>query len=196
MRGKDDVDDGNEWITPKRKAIKQTEFKEAKEYANDSYSSNGYAALQAATNEEHALKVFRRYEVGDVTTEYREAKEAYCDNQAVNAGAIWDKLVVPKHRFIYWQIFNTHLLTRDHLQQIIVIPSNLCPVCDSALETHDHLFFTCTYAIQVFATVNKWMGSIQWPRSIAEMVLGCCNIKQNLTNRITNIVLAAALYFF
>uniref|UniRef100_A0A803PL09 Reverse transcriptase zinc-binding domain-containing protein n=1 Tax=Cannabis sativa TaxID=3483 RepID=A0A803PL09_CANSA len=117
------------------------------------------------------------------------------DNQAVNAGAIWDKLVVPKHRFIYWQIFNTHLLTRDYLQQIIVIPSNLCPVCDSALETHDHLFFTCTYAIQVFATVNKWMGSIQWPRSIAEMVLGCCNIKQNLTNRITNTVLVAALYF-
>uniref|UniRef100_A0A803PAJ1 Reverse transcriptase zinc-binding domain-containing protein n=1 Tax=Cannabis sativa TaxID=3483 RepID=A0A803PAJ1_CANSA len=117
------------------------------------------------------------------------------ESQAVNAGAIWDKLVVPKHRFIYWQIFNTHLLTRDYLQQILVIPSNLCPVCDSALETHDHLFFTCSYAIQVFAAVNKWMGNFQWPRSIEEMVRGCCNLKKNLTDRIINTVLAAALYF-
>ncbi|KAF4403448.1 hypothetical protein G4B88_008094 [Cannabis sativa] len=112
------------------------------------------------------------------------------ENQAVNAGAIWDKLVVPKHRFIYWQIFNTHLLTRDYLQQILVIPSNLCPVCDSALETHDHF-----YAIQVFAAVNKWMGNFQWPRSIEEMVRGCCNLKKNLTDRIINTVLADALYF-
>ncbi|KAF4369864.1 hypothetical protein F8388_011734 [Cannabis sativa] len=96
------------------------------------------------------------------------------ESQAVNAGAIWDKLVVPKHRFIYWQIFNTHLLTRDYLQQILVIPSNLCPV---------------------FAAVNKWMGNFQWPRSIEEMVRGCCNLKKNLTDRIINTVLAAALYF-
>ncbi|KAF4396323.1 hypothetical protein G4B88_019123 [Cannabis sativa] len=54
------------------------------------------------------------------------------------ASASWDKLIVPKHKFIFWQILNSQLLTRDYLNRIIAIQSVLCPVCEAEVETHDH----------------------------------------------------------
>ncbi|KAF4347800.1 hypothetical protein G4B88_003139 [Cannabis sativa] len=65
------------------------------------------------------------------------------------ANAIWDTLVLPKHRFIFWQIANSHLLTRDYLHHIMVTPNNLCPVCEAEVETHDHIFFNCYYTSQL-----------------------------------------------
>ncbi|KAF4391511.1 hypothetical protein F8388_008915 [Cannabis sativa] len=64
------------------------------------------------------------------------------------ARAVWDKRIVPKHRFLSSQIANTQLLPRDFLSQIMTISRTLCPVCEVEFETHDHLFFTCSFAKQ------------------------------------------------
>uniref|UniRef100_A0A803QRF1 Reverse transcriptase zinc-binding domain-containing protein n=1 Tax=Cannabis sativa TaxID=3483 RepID=A0A803QRF1_CANSA len=69
------------------------------------------------------------------------------------ARAVWDKRIVPKHRFLSSQIANTQLLPRDFLSQIMTISRTLCPVCEVEFETHDHLFFTCSFAKQVVAFV-------------------------------------------
>ncbi|XP_062094273.1 uncharacterized protein LOC133800332 [Humulus lupulus] len=61
------------------------------------------------------------------------------------ASAIWHRLFVPKHRFISWQAINEHLLTRDKLGKFLDLASYLCPVCDSVTESHQHLFFYCTF---------------------------------------------------
>ncbi|KAF4403387.1 hypothetical protein G4B88_008033 [Cannabis sativa] len=111
------------------------------------------------------------------------------------ANAIWDTLVLPKHRFIFWQIANSHLLTRDYLHHIMVTPNNLCPVCEVEVETHDHIFFNCYYTSQVFEAVNRWLGDIHWPRSTAEMLQLCNNATKDLTQRILNAVMAAVFYF-
>ncbi|KAF4352150.1 hypothetical protein F8388_012274 [Cannabis sativa] len=111
------------------------------------------------------------------------------------ANAIWDTLVLPKHRFIFWQIANSHLLTRDYLHHIMVTPNNLCPVCDSEVETHDHIFFNCYYTSQVFEAVNRWLGDFHWPRSTVEMLQYCSNATKDLTQRILNAVMAAVFYF-
>ncbi|KAF4349634.1 hypothetical protein F8388_003662 [Cannabis sativa] len=62
------------------------------------------------------------------------------------AGAVWDNLIVLKHMFIYWQVVNKHLLTRDYLSRIINIQVELCPICDQEVESHDHLFCSCIFA--------------------------------------------------
>ncbi|KAF4346910.1 hypothetical protein G4B88_018818 [Cannabis sativa] len=90
------------------------------------------------------------------------------------ARAIWDKLVVPNHRFIFWQIANSQLLTQDYLQRIMAIPSHLCPVT---------------------VAINTWLGDFHWPRSTAELLYNCCNMDTGLVFRIWNAVLAATLYF-
>ncbi|KAF4352371.1 hypothetical protein G4B88_010697 [Cannabis sativa] len=92
-------------------------------------------------------------------------------------GAIWDKLVVPKHRFIFWQIVNSQLLTQDYLH---AIPSHLCPVCEAKMETHDHLFFNCNFYLQVSAAVKTWLGDFHWPSLTTELLNSCCNMKQLL----------------
>ncbi|KAF4395244.1 hypothetical protein F8388_001631 [Cannabis sativa] len=117
------------------------------------------------------------------------------ETQIDYAGAIWDKLVVPKYRFIYWQISNSQLLTRDYLHRIMAIPNNLFPVCEADVETHEHLFFNRPYSYQVFEAVNKWLGTFHWPRTTAELLQGCCNTKNDLTKRIINVVMAAVYYF-
>uniref|UniRef100_A0A803QHW6 Reverse transcriptase zinc-binding domain-containing protein n=1 Tax=Cannabis sativa TaxID=3483 RepID=A0A803QHW6_CANSA len=75
-------------------------------------------------------------------------------DKADYARAVWDKLIMPKHRFLYWKIANTQLLTRDFLSQFMTISSTLCPVCEVEFETHDHLLFTCSYAKQGDANLN------------------------------------------
>ncbi|KAF4376141.1 hypothetical protein G4B88_004945 [Cannabis sativa] len=109
------------------------------------------------------------------------------------ANAIWDTLVLPKHRFIFWQIANSHLLTRDYLHHIMVTPNNLCPVCEVEVETHDHIFFNCYYTSQVFEAVNRWLGDFHWPRSTVEMLQFCSNATKDLTQRILNAVMAAVV---
>ncbi|KAF4388828.1 hypothetical protein F8388_019007 [Cannabis sativa] len=109
------------------------------------------------------------------------------------ANAIWDTLVLPKHRFIFWQIANSHLLTRDYLHHIMVTPNNLCPVCEVEVETHDHIFFNCYYTSQVFEAVNRWLGEFHWPRSTVEMLQFCSNATKDLTQRILNAVMAAVV---
>ncbi|XP_062114711.1 uncharacterized protein LOC133825832 [Humulus lupulus] len=66
------------------------------------------------------------------------------------AGTVWNKLLVPKHRFIYWQILNSQLLTRDHLSRIMPIHSAICPVCASVNESHSHLFLECIFTRKLF----------------------------------------------
>ncbi|XP_062116335.1 uncharacterized protein LOC133830374 [Humulus lupulus] len=73
--------------------------------------------------------------------------------------AVWCKLSVPKYRFILWQVINQKLLTRDLLHYCHISVSCLaCPVCESKLESHSHLFFDCIFSKRVFQVVAGWLG--------------------------------------
>ncbi|XP_062103483.1 uncharacterized protein LOC133814552 [Humulus lupulus] len=111
------------------------------------------------------------------------------------AKTVWNKLILPKHRFIYWQIFNNQLLTRDHLCRFMNISSAFCPVCESGLESHIHLFMECVYSRKVFDEVGRWLGFFHWPESCEELTHWCLLAKHNLKNQIINAVISAAWYF-
>ncbi|XP_062085965.1 uncharacterized protein LOC133792073 [Humulus lupulus] len=68
------------------------------------------------------------------------------------AKAVWSRLTVPKHRFILWQSILGHLLTRDNLIKCqILVNSCLCPVCERAEESRQHLFFDCSFSHQLWS---------------------------------------------
>ncbi|KAM6565574.1 hypothetical protein CsatA_024702 [Cannabis sativa] len=76
---------------------------------------------------------------------------------------VWNKMSVPKHRFICWQIVNDKLLACDHLQWVLMqLDSYLCPVCEKADENHSHLIFNCDFSQQVVIQIHAWMGC-NWP---------------------------------
>ncbi|KAF4388532.1 hypothetical protein F8388_012509 [Cannabis sativa] len=108
---------------------------------------------------------------------------------------VWHRLIMPKHRFIYWQVCNNHLLTRDNLRKLMSIDSNLCPVCENEIETHNYLFVDCLYTKRLAAATNSWFGNFQWPKDISELQKGTPKAAFNLRNQLQNAVLAAMLYF-
>ncbi|KAM6551113.1 hypothetical protein CsatB_000921 [Cannabis sativa] len=81
---------------------------------------------------------------------------------------IWDRMVLPKHRFIGWQIVNDQLLTRDNIGKFISITTNLCPVCCLEKETHHHLFVNCCFTRRVIKEIKRWCGFFDWPSDIRE----------------------------
>ncbi|XP_062093932.1 uncharacterized protein LOC133799964 [Humulus lupulus] len=111
------------------------------------------------------------------------------------AGTVWNKLLVPKHRFIYWQILNSHLLTRDQMSRILPIQSVIFPVCASANESHSHLFLDCIFSRKLFGEVSCWLSMFQWPKSYLELQQWCMTAINSLQNQVINAVFAATLYF-
>ncbi|KAF4391651.1 hypothetical protein F8388_005416 [Cannabis sativa] len=107
---------------------------------------------------------------------------------------IWDNLLLLKHRFVYWQIINTQLLTRDFLSKILPLQNILCPVCESEAETHEHIFYNCVFTKQVQREGSSWLGVHSWPSSNTDLSYRCNFKKQDLQNRLLNMVTAAVFY--
>lgn len=79
--------------------------------------------------------------------------------------AVWFYGNIPKHAFILWLAVLGRLATKDRLiqtrfvNQSIIAPN--CVLCDQASEDHQHLFFDCPFAREVWAAfkgINRLHG--------------------------------------
>ena len=67
------------------------------------------------------------------------------------AGLVWFKEEIPRCSFITWLSVLQRLPTRDRLASWgMNVPAH-CVLCSTGLESHDHLFFQCTYASSVWS---------------------------------------------
>ncbi|XP_048494733.1 uncharacterized protein LOC125494897 [Beta vulgaris subsp. vulgaris] len=71
---------------------------------------------------------------------------------------IWNMLNVLKHRFISWLVIQYKLTTIDRLLQIGVVNAAPYQFCASGIESHEHLFFRCTYASSILEAMKNWLG--------------------------------------
>ncbi|XP_019092669.1 PREDICTED: uncharacterized protein LOC104744616 [Camelina sativa] len=63
---------------------------------------------------------------------------------------VWLKEGVPRYSFILWLAIKGRLPTRDRLRTWgLSIPTN-CVLCSDGIETHDHLFFKCSFSARVW----------------------------------------------
>ncbi|GJR89914.1 RNA-directed DNA polymerase, eukaryota, reverse transcriptase zinc-binding domain protein [Tanacetum coccineum] len=63
----------------------------------------------------------------------------------------WSKLIPIKLNIFTWRLFLDKLPTRINLSNRgMDIPCVLCPVCGSKVEPHNHLFFGCSLALDLF----------------------------------------------
>ncbi|XP_062119126.1 uncharacterized protein LOC133832860 [Humulus lupulus] len=123
-----------------------------------------------------------------VTTSVLRAREVQY------ASAIWHRLCVPKHRFISWQVINEHLLTRDNLGKIMELATYLCPVCDSVNESHQHLFFDCSFTKKLQQEVSSWSGYKGWPLTMEAWKIWSTNVDSDLLTLVWNAILSAVFY--
>ena len=89
---------------------------------------------------------------------------------------------------------NDHLLTRDHLGKILELASYYCPVCESVIETHQHLFFDCTFTKKILQEVSSWSGFRGWPLTIEAWKIWSINVCSDLLTLVCNAILSAVYY--
>ncbi|KAL4572398.1 hypothetical protein LXL04_019173 [Taraxacum kok-saghyz] len=72
----------------------------------------------------------------------------------------WSSLVPIKINVFSWRVCLGRLATRTNLSKRgLIIQNNLCPWCNIAEETEDHLFIHCSTAKELQATLITWWGN-------------------------------------
>ena len=71
---------------------------------------------------------------------------------------VWNRLTVPKHRFISWLAIQHRLQTTAKMARIGVSSTSDCLLCGQAPEDHEHLFFKCPYSSRCLTDLKSWLG--------------------------------------
>ena len=80
----------------------------------------------------------------------------------VSSKTQWIKSVPIKVNIIAWKVKLDALPTRLNISRRgIDINSILCPICDSGVESSNHLFFMCNLALQLYRKISHWLLSLR-----------------------------------
>ena len=85
---------------------------------------------------------------------------------------LWAPFVLPKHVIIAWMAIQNNLPTKDRLQAWRLEIEGTCELCHQELETRDHLFFGCSFAVSIWKEMLRncglereslgWDGELRW----------------------------------
>ncbi|KAJ6901054.1 hypothetical protein NC652_026984 [Populus alba x Populus x berolinensis] len=75
---------------------------------------------------------------------------------------LWFRGHIPRHSFILWLACRGRLRTMDRLHSVGIITNNTCILCGNYAESHEHLFFECTFSGTVWRAINT-KAKLQWP---------------------------------
>ena len=109
---------------------------------------------------------------------------------------LWFKGHIPRQSFILWLASLGRLRTMDRLHGITT--NAFCILCGLHVETHEHLFFECTYTGSVWVSVcqranmhwpcKPWMQFLQWAAAHY-------NKKNAIDHLIARLLLSTTVYF-
>ncbi|GJS81519.1 hypothetical protein Tco_0748060 [Tanacetum coccineum] len=115
---------------------------------------------------------------------------------------VWFSHCIPRHAIHMWLVIQQKLKTQDRLRQWDVSPSidlNLlkCPLCDLVPDSHDHLFFECSFSSQVWSKVRVLYGMDAIPPHLSDVVAFIVPLSKGKTvvSIISRIVVAATSYY-
>ncbi|KAJ9536699.1 hypothetical protein OSB04_un000084 [Centaurea solstitialis] len=75
--------------------------------------------------------------------------------------SVWFKGHIPKHAFCLWTACVRRLPTQDRILSWKQEPPDLlCSLCGMVQDSHNHLFFTCNFANEIWTNVRNKM---EWP---------------------------------
>ncbi|XP_018488270.1 uncharacterized protein LOC108858918 [Raphanus sativus] len=89
---------------------------------------------------------------------------------------IWFSQATPKYAFMMWLACLNRLSTMDRIARWNRGVDTTCVLCKNALENRDHLFFECSYSLQLWESLAKGiMGSSftnSWPEIVSIATAG------------------------
>nr|GEX61756.1 hypothetical protein [Tanacetum cinerariifolium] len=104
-----------------------------------------------------------------------------------------------RHAFNLWLVIKGKLKTQDNLRSWDVSSSlaTCCTLCETQLDSHEHLFFDCSFSKQVWCHMRDLAGLSHVPPSL-ELILDIINPmarRKMSSSIISKLVLAASAYF-
>ncbi|XP_022019073.1 uncharacterized protein LOC110919103 [Helianthus annuus] len=115
---------------------------------------------------------------------------------------VWYGQSIPRHSFHLWLVIKNKLKTQDQMgvwDAGSATNLNLmwCPLCNQGKDSRDHLFFRCSYALQVWNRVKEmaYMDSVDenWDSIIAWLSQHAIN--NSAKSIVSKLVVAASSYF-
>ncbi|GKC02313.1 retrovirus-related pol polyprotein from transposon TNT 1-94 [Tanacetum coccineum] len=86
---------------------------------------------------------------------------------------VWFSLQIPRHAIHLWLVIQRKLKNQDMLRQWDVSNSNLhmlCLLCDSTPNSHEHLFFECTFSSRVWDKLKEFTSTPNIPSDLNVIV--------------------------
>ncbi|XP_022019057.1 uncharacterized protein LOC110919088 [Helianthus annuus] len=125
----------------------------------------------------------------------------HSNNEVQWASVVWFPQAIPRHSFLLWLLVLRKLKTHDVMSRWNSGNMNLnllcCSLCSRGPDSHEHLFFECDEAKNIWYGVRgrAGMGAIQnsW-NDIFEYLLSIANSKK-AANVIAKLVVGATVYF-
>ncbi|KAJ8425472.1 hypothetical protein Cgig2_001061 [Carnegiea gigantea] len=66
------------------------------------------------------------------------------------AKLVWSRTCIPRHSFTMWLFMHSRLPVLQRIGRYTAIPSTDYLMCQQGPETHEHLFFECAYAKNIW----------------------------------------------
>lgn len=108
---------------------------------------------------------------------------------------VWFKGCIPKHAFCMWMACHSRLPTQDRIGLWKHEPPDMvCSLCRLGMDSHNHLFFQCPYAVDVWRMVKREFKLFGFPEKWEDIMLylrtgrGPSRLSQKLA-------MAATMYF-
>jgi len=86
----------------------------------------------------------------------------------------------------------------DRLHSTGIITNNTCILCGLHVETHEHLFFDCSFTDSVWRSINT-RAQLQWPHTSWQDLLQWASThyrqQNDITHMIARLLLSTTVYF-
>ena len=68
---------------------------------------------------------------------------------------VWNRLTIPRSRFIAWLAFNNRMKTKHRLKLARVVDTDTCSICELESEIANHIFFQCRFSQECVAYLKE-----------------------------------------
>lgn len=85
---------------------------------------------------------------------------------------VWFSNGIPRHKFLSWLFVLNRCPTKDRMVEWGADTDPVCILCNSSLESRDHLFFNCSYSWEVWNSVAARSGFTtprEWDEILTEL---------------------------
>nr|GEW73119.1 hypothetical protein [Tanacetum cinerariifolium] len=111
----------------------------------------------------------------------------------------WFPSCIPKHAVNMWLIMKKRLKTQDTLSTWDVAAgiTIVYPLCEIQPDSHEHLFFDCSFSQQIWSRVKHFTGLLSSGSSLESIVSNLMPIaeRRSFKSCVGKLTLAAAAYF-